>query len=256
MNFKRSPLPLEKMKALLPMAKKQYQEASPFPHIVFDDFFHPEVTERLLSEFPGKNDINWINFKDNKQVKFANEDEANMSPFTRYVLHSLNSSMFLEFLEELVGIPDLLSDPSFIGGGMHNIFRTGKLGIHIDFNKHPKYGLYRRLNLLLYLNKDWKEEFGGHIEFWDPSVKKCVKRISPIFNRMVIFTTTATSFHGHPDPLNCPPERSRKSLALYYYTVKQEKRKAPHSTVFRNRPGEKEDSPNKIKKYFSSLLKL
>ena len=131
----------------------------------------------MLSEFPGKNEIDWIDYYDGNQVKLANEDEANISAFTRYVLYSLNSSTFLKFLEELVGIPDLVSDPSFRGGGLHNIFRRGKLGIHIDFNKHQKYDLDRRLNLLLYLNKEWKEEFGGHIELWDPEMKKCVKKL-------------------------------------------------------------------------------
>ena len=111
LNFERSPLPLEKMKALLPTAKKQYQEASPFPHIVFDDFFDTEVAEKVLSEFPGKNDIDWIDYYDGNQVKLANENEENISAFIRYVLYSLNSSTFLKFLEELVGIPDLLSDP-------------------------------------------------------------------------------------------------------------------------------------------------
>ena len=247
LNFERSPLPFEKMKALLPTAKKLYQEASPFPHIVFDDFFDAEVAEKVLSEFPGKNDIDWIDYYDGNQVKLANENEENIGAFTRYVLYSLNSSTFLKFLEELVGIPDLLSDSSFRGGGLHNISRGGKLGIHVDFNKHQKYDLDRRLNLLLYLNKDWEEEFGGHIELWDPEMKQCVKKVLPIFNRMVIFTTTATSFHGHPDPLNCPPDRSRISLALYYYTVGQEERGTTHSTLFRIRPGEKEESPNKIK---------
>ena len=111
LNFERSPLLLEKMKALLPTAKKQYQEASPFPHIVFDDFFDAEVAEKVLSEFPGKNDIDWIDYYDGNQVKLANENEENIGAFTRYVLYSLNSSTFLKFLEELVGIPDLLSDP-------------------------------------------------------------------------------------------------------------------------------------------------
>ena len=203
--------------------------------------------EKVLSEFPGKNDIDWIDYYDGNQVKLANENEENIGAFTCYVLYSLNSSTFLKFLEELVGIPDLLSDSSFRGGGLHNISRGGKLGIHVDFNKHQKYDLDRRLNLLLYLNKDWEEEFGGHIELWDPEMKQCVKKVLPIFNRMVIFTTTATSFHGHPDPLNCPPGRSRISLALYYYTVGQEERGTRHSTLFRIRPGEKEESQNKIK---------
>jgi len=104
MNFERSILPLEKMRTILPSAKTQYQEASPFPHIVFDDFFDTEVVEKVLSEFPGKNDIGWIDYYGSNEVKLANENEENMGLFTRYVLYSLNSSIFLKFLEELVGM--------------------------------------------------------------------------------------------------------------------------------------------------------
>ena len=159
----------------------------------------------------------------------------------------------------MTGIQDLISDPYFRGGGLHNISRGGKLGVHIDFNKHQKYNLDRRLNLLLYLNKDWEEEFGGHIELWDSGMKQCIKKILPIFNRMVIFNTTETSFHGHPEPLNCPADRSRKSLALYYYTIGQHGDDASptHSTLFRTRPGKKLESQNKtrIKKFFHRLSK-
>jgi len=258
-NFDQSPLPLTRMESILPLARTEYQDGAPFPHIVFDGFFDGNVVEKVLSEFPGKNDIDWIDYYDGDQVKLANEKESNIGFFTRYLLYSLNSSTFLTFLEELTGIQDLISDPYFRGGGLHNISRGGKLGVHIDFNKHQKYNLDRRLNLLLYLNKDWEEEFGGHIELWDSGMKQCIKKILPIFNRMVIFNTTKTSFHGHPEPLNCPTDRSRKSLALYYYTIGQQEDdiSQAHSTLFRTRPGEKEESKSKIKfkKFFHHLSK-
>tara|TARA_Y100000287_G_scaffold143386_1_gene118113 strand:- start:3 stop:521 length:519 start_codon:yes stop_codon:yes gene_type:complete len=119
----------------------------------------------------------------------------------------------------LTGIEEILiPDPYFLGGGLHEIKKGGFLKIHSDFNFHPQMKLSRRLNLLLYLNKDWQEDYGGHIEFWDRSMKECGKKFLPIFNRMVIFSTTHSSFHGHPEPLNCPETRSRKSIALYYYS--------------------------------------
>ena len=112
---------------------------------------------------------------------------------------------------------------------------------------------------MLYLNRDWEEDFGGHIELWDSGMKQCIKKLLPIFNRMVIFNTTETSFHGHPEPLNCPADRSRKSLALYYYTIGQQEDdiSQTHSTLFRTRPGEKEESKNKakFKKFFHRLSK-
>jgi Rps23 Pro-64 3,4-dihydroxylase Tpa1-like proline 4-hydroxylase len=248
-NFEKPVLPVEKMKMLLPEARKTYAEATPFPHIVIDDFFDEEVLDKVLEEFPGIKDIAWHQYYDSNQIKLSNENEEFIGLFTRHVLHSLNSSIFLNFLEALTGIHDLISDPFFRGGGLHNILPGGKLGVHADFNKHQKYNLDRRLNLLLYLNKDWKEEYGGHIELWDKSMKKCEKRVLPIFNRVVIFTTTDYSFHGHPDPLNCPKPMSRKSLALYYYTVgrPQNEDSQMHSTLFSLRPGEKKEGNLKMK---------
>jgi hypothetical protein len=240
-NFEESLLPLEKMSSILPEAKKQYSQAKPFPHIYFDDFFDNNVAETVLKEFPGENDIDWVKYYDGHQKKLANENEKNIGFFSRHVLYSLNSSLFLKFLEELTGIKNLISDPSFRGGGLHNIYRGGKLGVHADFNKHERYGFDRRLNLLLYLNKEWKEEYGGKIELWDKKMKQCVRSYIPKFNRVVIFTTTETSFHGHPEPLSCPKNMNRKSMALYYYTNERPKEEQVdhHSTTFKLRPDEK-----------------
>ena len=123
---------------------------------------------------------------------------------------------------------------------MHQIVRGGKLAVHADFNKHPVTKLDRRLNVLIYLNEDWQEEYGGHFELWDRSVKQCMKKVAPIFNRLMVFTTTDISFHGHPDPLNCPADRTRKSLALYYYTNGRPdiELSGRHSTLWKSRPGE------------------
>ena len=259
-NFKESLLPLEKMRSLLPEARKNYAQAEPFPHIYFDDFFDNNVVERLFEEFPGENDIDWIKYYDGHQKKLANENEQNIGLFSRYFLYSLNSSSFLKFLEELTGITNLISDPSFRGGGLHSIYRGGELGVHADFNKHERYGLDRRLNLLLYLNKEWCEEYGGHIELWDRKVKECVRSYLPKFNRVVIFTTTSASFHGHPEPLRCPEHMNRKSMALYYYTNgrPEEEIEESHSTVFKLRPDEKAEGKLilKAKKNFRRWSKL
>src|SRR5262249_39051246 len=127
-----------------------------------------------------------------------------------------------------------------VGGGLHQIEKGGFLKIHADFNYHDKLKLYRRLNLLVYLNKDWSEDYGGHFELWDTEMTKCEQRVLPVFNRCVVFTTTDTSFHGNPVPLTCPEGRTRKSIALYYYTVENPnpERAAAHSTLFKARPGE------------------
>jgi Rps23 Pro-64 3,4-dihydroxylase Tpa1-like proline 4-hydroxylase len=140
----------------------------------------------------------------------------------------------MAFLEKLTGIAGLIPDPHLRGGGLHEIRQGGALGVHADFNFYKRLNLYRRLNLLIYLNANWAEEWGGHLELWDRTGKQCVQRVAPIFNRAVIFDTSNFSYHGHPHPLQCPPDRSRKSLALYYYTVEApaDEDRAPHTTLF------------------------
>ena len=222
-----------------------YKNGTPFPHIVIDDFLPMEYAEKILAEFPSPDEANWHRFDSVKEKKLATQNERNFGPFTRRFLYELNSASFLEFLESLTGIDGLIPDPHFRGGGMHQIQRGGWLKIHADFNKHDRLWINRKLNLLIYLSKDWKEEYGGHIEFWDVNMTGCVKKVLPVFNRCVIFSTTDTAYHGHPDPLTCPEGRTRKSLALYYYTndAGVAERDKKHSTLFKSRPGERLEAP-------------
>jgi hypothetical protein len=153
------------------------------------------------------------------------------------LMYHLNSMTFLKFLSSVTGIDHLISDPGFEGGGLHQIVRGGKLGVHADFNKHREFGLDRRLNLLLYLNKDWREEYGGHLQLWNRDMTSCEAKVSPIFNRVMVFGTTDFTYHGHPDPLQCPDGMTRKSLALYYFSNGRppEEVTDEHSTLFRPR---------------------
>ena len=167
------------------------------------------------------------------------------------ILIALNSAPFLNFLEELTGIDGIIPDPYYRGGGIHQIVKGGKLDVHIDFNKHTKLKLERRLNVLIYLNRDWKEEYGGHFEIWkghkdtngNHVLDACEEKILPIFNRFAMFSTSEKSYHGHPEPLNCPDGWTRKSIATYYYTVErpEEEKVDPHSTTFIKRPEDPDD---------------
>jgi hypothetical protein len=223
---------------------QRYRSANPFPHIVLDDFFAPEALGLVHDEFPrldaASGDIK--RFDDPNQLKLASTGEAQFGPHTRAFMHFLNSLPFLSFLGALTGIRALMSDPYFEGGGLHEIKSGGYLKIHADFNKHRVTGLDRRLNVLVYLNRDWQDDWGGHLELWDREMKAAEVRTLPVYNRMVVFTTTSDSYHGHPEPVRCPPERSRRSLALYYYTLgRPEEAQLPggkrHSTLFQARPG-------------------
>jgi Rps23 Pro-64 3,4-dihydroxylase Tpa1-like proline 4-hydroxylase len=230
-------LPLERMRELARTAHASYAGAQPFPHIVFDDFFDPALLELVLEEFPKPDQIQWQQFDNVREVKLASAAESSFGPVTRLLLYHLNSITFLEFLSSVTGIPNLIPDPGFEGGGLHQIVRGGKLGIHADFNKHASYGLDRRLNLLLYLNPDWKEEYGGHLELWDRDMVACRKKVAPLINRVMIFATTDFTYHGHPDALQCPVHMTRKSLALYYFSNGRpaEELSGDHSTLFRAR---------------------
>jgi Rps23 Pro-64 3,4-dihydroxylase Tpa1-like proline 4-hydroxylase len=230
-------LPLAKMNELAKPAHASYIDAKPFPHVVFDNFFDPELVDQILSEFPSPEAIRWQRFDNQYEIKLASATEASFGPATRLFLYHLNSVTFLNFLTKVTGIENLIADPHFEGGGLHQIIPGGKLGVHADFNKHRTYGLDRRLNLLLYLNKNWREEYGGQLELWDRDMTRCEARIYPVFNRVLIFGTTDFTYHGHPDPLQCPPGMTRKSLALYYFSNGRpaEEISGPHSTLFRSR---------------------
>jgi hypothetical protein len=196
----------------------EYVSNSPFPNIYFDQFFNAEQLKKVLAEFPVLGDKNDIKFENPNESKLASKGEYRFGPHATEFAHFMNSQPMLDFLSQLTGIPNLIPDPSFEGGGFHQILPGGYLKIHSDFNKHRVTGLDRRLNVLVYLNEDWQESYGGHFELWDTEMKGCVKKILPLFNRMAMFSTTDYSYHGHPDQLTCPPDRSRKSMAFYYYT--------------------------------------
>jgi Rps23 Pro-64 3,4-dihydroxylase Tpa1-like proline 4-hydroxylase len=235
-------LPYERLDAIAQANAEAYAAAQPYPHIVIDGLFDEWVLDRILAEFPSPRDKNWEAHDLPQEIKLQSKSERNIPRFTRQFLYALNSDSFLKFLERLTGIEHLIGDPQFEGGGLHQIVAGGKLGIHADFNKHSCFGLDRRLNLLLYLNKNWKEEYGGHFELWDRSMSRMVKMVAPLFNRLVVFTTSEYSYHGHPDPLACPPHMTRKSLALYYYTnggVRDDVPARGHNTLFQARPGER-----------------
>ena len=211
-------LPLSRMAKLVGPTREAYANAKPFPHFVIDNFFDPALIDAVLAEFPKPGEIKWTRFDSEREVKLASAREKSFGPMTRLLLYHMNSMTFLEFLSEVTGIENLISDPLFEGGGLHQIQRGGKLGVHAAFNKHPTFHLDRRLNALLYLNKDWKEEYGGHLELWNRDVTQCEAKILPVFNRLAVFGTTDFTFHGHPNPLQCPEGMTRKSLALYYFS--------------------------------------
>ena len=248
--------------SLMDLAKKhknEYKKALPFPFLCLEDFFKESLLEAIESEFPDLQTIKGgLHHSGTTDEKFASpRGDIYQQNNTKKLLSFLNGSEFIDFLQELTSIKEpLIPDPHFIGGGLHQNKPGGFLKVHVDFSKHPETKLDRRVNVLVYLNKKWKEEYGGHLTLFDKEMKECHHKILPTFNKIVIFNTTDFTYHGVPDPLNCPKNRTRKSLALYYFSNGRPSNEVRsllenQSTIYKTRPGEKF---NYNVKYFISLL--
>lgn len=223
--------------AALPALKLAYQQAEIFPHIVLDDFLDASELRDAVTVFPPLGP-KWIHYQHVNENKGGLNKRQFIPSQLLEIIDELNTPAFVAWLSELTGIPGLKPDPMLEGGGLHQILPGGFLNIHADFTVHPHHRHWRRrVNLLLYLNQNWHEEYGGHLEFWTKDMKRAFKRILPVFNRCVIFNTDADSYHGHPEPLTCPQGVTRKSIALYYFTEEQS---APLKTAtnYRARPGD------------------
>lgn len=218
---------------------ERYCFEEPFPHIVLDHFLPEEVARTALDHFPKES------LKSDRvfEMGYAGQHKRQILPAecdaeARSLFHFFNSQPMLAFLEGLTAIPGLIPDPYFAGGGYHATSRGGKLGVHADFRVNEQLHLHRRINVIVYLNEHWEDDWGGHLELWDRDMSRKCAEVAPLFNRCVVFNTDATSYHGHPDPLNTPEGVLRRSIALYYYTASKEiYNEVPNtSTMYHARP--------------------
>ena len=239
-----SPLQRDTLQALhvrLPDLRRQWTRARPFRWVVIDDFLPTEHAEQILAAYPQPDDEGW----DNTTYSHQSGKYTKSQGFTGVMADFFDfsaSPAFLEWTENLTSIDSLLPDPILAGGGLHASSAGGFLDVHIDYNFHPQFKWHRRLNLILYMNKDWKPEYNGHLELWDFSgrKKKKIEEVYPHFNTAVIFETNGISYHGLPEPLRCPDSMMRKSLALYYYTEERDDQWAnaeEHNTVYQQTTG-------------------
>ncbi len=213
-----------------------------FPHIAIDTFLDADTCRAIAAEYPTFENAKALGFSFNavnERKKIQITDQTKFPPAVKALSDFLASPAFLADLSALTGIPHLVADQALHGGGMHMTGPHGRLDVHVDFNRGEG-DLYRRLNLLLYLNPEWDESWGGQIELWDPEVKHCGLSMPPVLGRCLIFETSQISFHGVA-PLTCPPDRVRRSFATYYYTKEPPAHgdTAMHGTLFRARPDEK-----------------
>jgi hypothetical protein len=217
----------------------RFQDTQPFRHVAIDGFLEPETCEALLRDFPRFDERKAINELGEVGRKAVVESVAHVSPFYSSFYRYINSKPFLDAVSDLTGIPDLIADETLFGGGTHENLDGQWLDTHVDFNIDERRMLHRRVNLLIYLNKEWDESWGGSIELhsnpWDPSINR-IERFLPLFNRAVIFETNEYSWHGFPQ-IRLPEGRkhlSRKSFSIYLYTKSRpvDEVVAPHGTFY------------------------
>lgn len=225
---------------LTPDLISSYQNAKPFKYLVIDDFFPEIIAKNILFLFP-EADEKFYSYDNLLEKKRATDKLELMPFFIQDVVLNLNASHMVTALENLTGIHGLITDPHLRGGGLHIIEKDGFLDLHVDFSHNKRLNLYRRLNVLIYFNEDWKEGDGGELELWSSDLSEHVS-IAPIFNRLVVFETTSDTYHGHPN--KWAKEKSRKSIAAYYYTVEKPEKVNLKSTTFVARPGDV-DTPEK-----------
>lgn len=200
--------------------RDEWSHAGPFHHLIFDGFLQQDVVRNVAEEFPSYDDDGWYSYKNPLEDKKALNDYDKFGAATYRLVHFLYSRTFIAELERLVG-HDLFADIGLNGGGLHAHASGGRLNPHLDYSIHPKLGLQRKLNLIVYLTPDWDPNWGGALGFWTHNAEKnapgeLAKRVDCLFNRAVLFDTTQNSWHGLPDALRCPQGTQRRSLALYY----------------------------------------
>ena len=187
----------------------------PWPHLVLDDLVDPTAIAAAEAEEIGP--ALGLELKHGRRMVKA-ESPRVTGEAARNILESLRAPQFVAFLEELTGISGLIPDPTHLWAGLHVGPPGAFHALHRDFRLHPGTGLFHRVNVLVFLNSDWKSEYGGELELWPEDASACVQRISPLAGKVVIFETTPASLHAIPDPVRCPPGRARLSLASFYYT--------------------------------------
>ena len=205
----------------------------PFTHYIIDDFLPKELALKISEQFLPNDSSGWFVYDNPLEVKKACNNWFHFQPETYQLFQFLNSPNFIYRLEELTGT-NLTPDHGLHGAGLHMQGNGGKLNIHLDYSIHPKLNLLRKYNFIYYLSPEWKEEWGGNLEFWSHDEtnnlpKEKIVTVENKFNRVVLFDASQNSWHGFSDTIKCPDDKFRKSIAMYYLT------EVPEGTVERRR---------------------
>lgn len=235
---------------------EEYENASPFPHVVIDDFLSEETCKQSVEDYPTFDpDCRWWHeYKNPIENKYAFDCIEKMKPGAKNLFSALSSEPFVKLLRRLTGIETLEMDPYLHGAGCHYHPKGGKLSLHLDYSIHPFIKKERRINIILFLNDDWKEEYKGFLELWssksevDPyavpkteDLDKCERKVAPLLNRAIIFRTSEQSWHGLPDEIQCPEDKARRSYAFFYVSDIRDSTIERKKAFFVQRPGDPYD---------------
>jgi len=222
---------------------KSFISGLPYENIIIDNFLLEDYADKIYNSFPTNYD-NWYKYINPIEFKYTFDNIETLSEDIRKYFYLLSSDHFITLMNKLTNIPNLEKDPYLHGAGLHCHGKNGKLDIHLDYEKHPYSGKERRINIILFISKDWKTEWNGANELWDKDVTKCVKKTEIKFNRAIIFKTNDISWHGMPDSLDCPEGIYRKSLAYYYVSelnTNKKEEKYRKKAKYIKRPNDKYD---------------
>lgn len=218
----------------------------PYPMIALDDFLPEEFAKKMEQECNSIPDHNWTEFtrRGSHMKECINMDVA---PIATDFVNQFHSQSSMKWLTAMTGIKDLIPDPYLTGAGYSKIYSGSQLKIHTDFNWNDTLKCHRMLSLIVYLNSDWNDEWGGHLQFNDFDNKQAIQRISPRFNRAVFWRHHKRGFHGFPDPLNSPTNITRNAFRLFFYVSNAQYDSAdlPHRSLywFDEETGEPYDIP-------------
>ncbi|MCW2605837.1 MAG: 2OG-Fe(II) oxygenase [Frankiales bacterium] len=226
--------------ALAEELRDAFRSARPYPHLVLEGLVADDLLAAVVAELEAPRETTLTTTHSRRIVKHETPDVSALGPCTRALADALDGPAVLAALSVLTGIPDLLPDPDRFGAGFHETPPGGYQKVHTDFRRHPVTRLHHRVNLLLYLNADWPDSYGGALELWPPDMSALGRRVAPTLGTVVVFETNAHTPHGLPDPVACPPDRARRSLAVYAYSRSRPawERSGGAVGTYRSRPGE------------------
>lgn len=217
----------------IPSLHDKFRNAKPYEHVTIPNFLNDEVAREIVATFPDPKMSSqpWKHYDNPIEQKYTLNEFQNL-PMIKYVFDTLQSPYTVDLISRVTGISQLESDPYFHGAGIHAYPNRGKLDMHLDYSIHPITQKERRVNLIIYMNPDWKSEYGGFLELWDEELQNRTEIVAPSWNTAVLFRTNNISYHGLPKPITCPENEYRKSLAIYYVSPPTDTAKPRYKAEF------------------------